>query len=147
MRLIEILDNLLMLISKILKGRKLKFQLVAGHSKQIRFGVSCSADQMLEIVRKVELYPEFVPFCSQCRIIKQTNELQFSAELSVAYGLWSESYLSEVTIHETDQHYSVISLSNNNPTFTKLVSHWLILKKQPTSVEYSIDFQFKSWLL
>jgi coenzyme Q-binding protein COQ10 len=109
-----------------------------------------SADRMFDLVADVERYPEFVPLCGSLRVRerKMTGEgvEVIVADMSVAYKLIRESFVSRVTLDRPNLQILVEYLQG---PFSKLENRWTF---RPTGeatcdVEFFIDYEFKSRML
>uniref|UniRef100_A0A7S3A3G5 Coenzyme Q-binding protein COQ10 START domain-containing protein n=1 Tax=Rhodosorus marinus TaxID=101924 RepID=A0A7S3A3G5_9RHOD len=105
--------------------------------------VNFSPEQVYEVVKNVDEYKDFVPWCTDSRIIS-SNGSCFQAKLGVGFNLLSEQYTSLVTV---EPQKSVRAEVQNNPLFQFLVNEWLF-KQGPregtTWLEFLIAFQFKN---
>ena len=54
-------------------------------------------DKMFDIVARVDLYPEFVPWCKEARVFKRRPGA-FKCSLTVGFGPLQEKYTSVVTV-------------------------------------------------
>jgi len=54
--------------------------------------VKFSAQQMLELVNDIEAYPQFLPWCSDSRIIARVSDDIVEAELMIAKGGFKKSF-------------------------------------------------------
>lgn len=106
-----------------------------------------SADRMFDLVADVERYPEFVPLCGSLKVRerKPTGEgvEVIIADMSVAYKLIRESFVSRVTLDRPNLQILVEYLQG---PFRKLENRWTF---RPTGeatceVEFFIDYEFKS---
>jgi len=48
-------------------------------------------DQLCDLVADVEKYPEFLPWCNKCKVIKKNSPTHFFAELEVSYKNFKKS--------------------------------------------------------
>lgn len=106
-----------------------------------------SADKMFDLVADVERYPEFVPLCGSLRVRERKTTGEgvevIVADMSVAYKLIRESFLSRVTLDRPNLQILVEYLQG---PFSKLENRWTF---RPTGeatceVEFFIDYEFKS---
>lgn len=104
-----------------------------------------SAEKIYGIVANVEHYKEFVPWCIDSKIISKT-ENAMSAELTVGYSLFKETYRSEV---ELNPNKSVIAVSRQTNLFDFLRTEWSFQPARAPDtcwVTFNLEFQFKSML-
>lgn len=106
-----------------------------------------SAEEMLALVADVEQYPEFVPYCLECSIMRRTKNPQGAeillATMTVGYPPIRESFVSRVTINADKLRILVEYVDG---PFRRLENKWLFKPVSPTScdIEFFIDYQFKS---
>ena len=104
-----------------------------------------SNEQIFDLVSDVESYPDFLPWCVDCKIISKT-ENGFNANLSIGFNLLRESFISEVRLSKPG---SIIVKYKDGP-FKYLTNTWSFESFQnnnKTQVDFYIDFEFKSILL
>lgn len=118
-----------------------------------------SVDQCYDVVSDVSKYDEFVPWVQKSTIIYNSNDKnpmltdttgitsynhQLDAELQVGFGVFTERYISNVTLIPKSQ---VIAESKQTNLFENLKTVW---KFQPSKdnrycwVIFMVEFQFKS---
>lgn len=102
-----------------------------------------SAEQIYALVKDVESYPEFVPWCTGARIKEKTDEW-IIADLIVGFKGFSEQYTSKV--HLLDNEIDIEYLKG---PFSHLENRWLFedLPDGGTKVSFMIKFKFKSKIL
>lgn len=101
--------------------------------------------QMYALVADVERYPEFLPWCLDCRIkSKQRNVIM--ADLTVGYKIVRETFTSEVKLNERSRKIDVRYIKG---PFKYLNNHWEFhpVSKGMCEVDFYIDFEFGSGLL
>ena len=109
-----------------------------------------SARDMFDLVADVERYPEFVPLCRTLRVRKRTSEGEgievLIADMTVAYKLVRESFLSRVTLDRPNLQILVEYLEG---PFSHLENRWTFLPtgEQACDVEFYIEYEFKSRVL
>ncbi len=102
-----------------------------------------SADELFAVVAKVKDYPAFVPWCSGARLHHE-DEREIVAELVIGFGLFQESFTSQVTL---DRPRQVLVHAVDGP-LEHLTNTWTFSPiGDATQVDFDIDFQFKSHLL
>jgi len=70
------------------------------HEEQAMLGYS--ADELFAVVADVKDYPLFVPWCSGARI-HRAGERTIIADLVIGFGLFQESFTSEVMLDRPRQ--------------------------------------------
>jgi coenzyme Q-binding protein COQ10 len=101
------------------------------------------ADELFSVVADVKEYPSFVPWCSGARI-RRDEPREIIAELDIGFGIFQESFTSQVTL---DRPRQVMVRAIEGP-LEHLTNSWTFTPLgQQTQVNFVIDFQFKSHLL
>lgn len=97
--------------------------------------------EVFNIVRDVERYPEFVPWCKAVTVKERKNN-HLIVDLTAGNDFLSETYTSDVYLTP----YSKIEVSQNKGPFKYLSNIWEF-KEHPTGTEISflIEFEFKSF--
>jgi coenzyme Q-binding protein COQ10 len=104
-----------------------------------------TAQQMFDLVVDVEQYPEFLPWCVDCRIKTRVAD-GLTADLTVGFGPLKETFTSRVQLDGAQYGIGVEYL---NGPFTYLNNNWLFKPQGKTTceVDFFIDFEFKNLLL
>ena len=108
-----------------------------------------SAAQMFDLVADIERYPEFLPWCIDCRIVDQRgpkNKPTLIADLTIGYKFLRETFTSEVTL---DRENMQIDVKYIRGPFQHLDNRWRFLLKRGRfcTVDFTIDFEFRTPLL
>jgi coenzyme Q-binding protein COQ10 len=106
-------------------------------------------DQLLDLVGDVEAYPDFVPWIAAMRTWNARDEgegvTSLDAEASVRFSFLKERFSTHV---RRDAGAKEIVVSLLHGPFRKLLNRWRFSPHPTgTSVEFEIDFEFKSRLL
>lgn len=102
-----------------------------------------SPEQIFALVKDVERYPEFLPWCRAARIIEQ-HENTMLAELVISFAHITESYISRVSWREPEE----ISVELVKGPFHHLTNRWHFAPKDGgTEIHFFLDFAFKSKIL
>ena len=73
--------------------------------KDIRI-IPFTPDEMFAVVADIERYPDFVPGCKAIQILEQETDSfikTIKAKMLVAYGVFSETYTSIVTLNKIER--------------------------------------------
>lgn len=108
-----------------------------------------SVEQLYQLVADVEQYPEFLPWCSNARVLEESDHL-IIADLIIAYKIFSEHYRSKVELTPPLKGKAEIHVSMISGPFKFLRNHWSfksLKNKKQTEISFFIEFQFKSTLL
>jgi coenzyme Q-binding protein COQ10 len=102
------------------------------------------ADELFAVVADVKDYPLFVPWCGGARIQRE-DQREIIAELVIGFGLFQESFTSQVML---DRPRQVLVRAVEGP-LEHLTNTWTFspIGDASTHVDFVIDFQFKSHLL
>lgn len=99
-----------------------------------------------DIILDIEKYPEFLPWCSEAKLLSQ-SEKELTAQLTISYKFFRETYTSVVITTDTPEEYTINVEAISGP-FKKLKNFWSIRKiNNQCEVKFSIDFEFKSVIL
>ena len=102
-----------------------------------------SQQQLFDLVADVERYPEFLPWCTACRVTKRENQL-IEADLLVGFKMLRERFTSRVTLNAPNS----IQVEYLDGPFRYLNNHWIFKPTQDGCViDFYIDFEFRSRLL
>ncbi len=105
--------------------------------------------QLLDLVGDVKAYPQFVPWITSMRVWNERTdalgETLLDAEAGVGFSFLRERFSTRV---RRDPAAGEITVSLLHGPFRKLFNRWKF-REHPngTSVEFEIDFEFKSRLL
>ena len=109
-----------------------------------------AAAEMFDLVADVERYPEFVPLCSSLKVRRRIEGAEgvqiLVADMTVAYKLIHESFVSRVTLDRSNLQILVEYLEG---PFSRLENRWTF---RPTGectceVRFFISYEFRSRML
>ena len=104
-----------------------------------------TADEMYALVADISAYPDFLPWCSGCRIRERTSvdgREVVEADLIISFKLFRERFGSRVTL-EPDERW--IDVEYIDGPFKYLKSRWSFAPAETGSdVSFNVDFEFKS---
>ena len=105
--------------------------------------VKFSAQQMFDLVNDIESYPQFLPWCSQSRIIKREGNI-VEAELSISKGGFQKSFS---TRNELDMGKE-ITVSLIDGPFSHLAGVWQFqpLREDASKIVFDLDFELSGKL-
>lgn len=103
-----------------------------------------SQKQLFDLVADVDRYPEFLPWCTACRITRTEGD-SFYADLVVRFKVFSERFKSKVTLHEFYQ----IDVEYIDGPFRYLNNHWRFIPQDDGGcvIDFFVDFEFRSKVL
>lgn len=100
-------------------------------------------ENLFNLVADVESYPNFLPWCSATRIIKQ-EEKELIVELLIRYKFFSSSYVSKIILIPSKE--IIVELVDG--PFKHLYNKWKFTDQNNKShIEFSLDFELKSSIL
>src|SRR5438067_13104350 len=106
-----------------------------------------SAAHMFDLVADVERYPEFVPLCRSLKVRKRIPEPEgieiLIADMTVAYKVMRESFVSRVTLDHSNLQILVEYLEG---PFSHLENRWAFhpIDERSCEVEFFISYEFRS---
>ena len=100
--------------------------------------VKFSAQQMFDLVNDIESYPQFLPWCSQSRIIKREGNI-VEAELSISKGGFQKAFS---TRNELDMGKQMTVSLIDGP-FSHLAGVWQFqpLREDASKILFNLDFE------
>ena len=96
---------------------------------------------MFDLVADIEKYPEFLPWCLDCKIIKRTDN-EMVANMVIGYKLFREWFGTRVTLDRPNS----IRVEYVNGPLRHLSNRWTF-KSTPNGgcvVDFYVDFEFKN---
>jgi coenzyme Q-binding protein COQ10 len=106
-----------------------------------------SVDELYALVKDIENYPTFLPWCSKARVISQ-NDSEIMAELDIAFKGFSESYISKVELSPTNNGTASIKAIQTDGPFSQMETIWEFKSEgNLTRIDFYINFDFKSLML
>jgi coenzyme Q-binding protein COQ10 len=109
-----------------------------------------SCANMFDLVADVERYPELVPLCSSLKVKRRIEEPEgvviLIADMTVAYKLIRESFVSRVTLDRPSLEILVEYLEG---PFSHLENRWTFRPtgERTCEVRFFISYDFKSRML
>ncbi len=100
--------------------------------------VKFSARQMFDLVNDIESYPQFLPWCTDSRIIKRETDF-VEAELMISKGGFKKSFS---TRNRADQGGS-ITVSLLDGPFNSLEGIWNFMPLREDASKISLDLEFE----
>ncbi|MGF1447479.1 MAG: type II toxin-antitoxin system RatA family toxin [Pikeienuella sp.] len=106
-----------------------------------------SAEQMFDLIARVEKYPEFLPWCSAARIRSRTERgdgsVVIDADLVVSFKVYRERFTSRVVLDRANNEIDVAYLDG---PFRHLDNHWRFepIDAERCDVDFYVDFEFRS---
>jgi coenzyme Q-binding protein COQ10 len=109
--------------------------------------VQHAAGDMFDLVAAVERYPEFVPLCKTLvvknRVVLPDGRSQLTADMTVAYKVFHETFTSRVTL---DRPRLEILVNYLNGPFRALENRWSFRAQDPHTcdIDFFIIYEFRS---
>ena len=103
--------------------------------------LSYSAKDLFDIVLDIESYPDFIPWCTNTRIISKEKD-NLIADLIVNYKYFNETFRSFVKFNRSNY---VISVDYTEGPLKFLKTNWKFKKidNYKTEIIFDIDIKFK----
>ena len=117
-------------------------------SASIKKEISCSKENLINMVLDIEKYPEFVPWCLDSKVYSKNDsghKIEITADLTIGKKFLSETYKSFV-IYE--KKLDLIHVTNVDGPLKHLENRWLFKQKGKNSeVDFYVDFELKNKIL
>ena len=103
-----------------------------------------SAEQMFDLVAAVDRYPEFIPWCRDCRIVRREGDVLY-ADMTVGFKTVRQSFGSRV---ETARPHRIDVAPTSGP-FRRMANRWRFtdLPDGRCRIDFRVDFEFRSRML
>ena len=114
------------------------------HSVRKSVLVAHSAQQIYDLVEKVEDYPQFLPWCTHSSVAHRTD-VGMEATVGIGMGKVNQSF-STTNLHKAGRE---IELRLKSGPFSSLAGRWLFtpLSQDACKVELQLDYDFDSGVL
>jgi len=107
-----------------------------------------TADQMYALIADIESYPQFLPWCSACRVRARRQEAAqevVDADMIISFKVFREKFGSRVTL-KPDQR--MIDVEYLDGPFKYLINNWKFTPHgEGCEVSFFVDFEFRSFVL
>ena len=103
-----------------------------------------SREKMFTLVDKVEDYPNFLPWCSNTKVIKRTEKIT-KATISINYHKVKQSFTTEnVKVFPVKMNIKLI-----DGPFKILKGEWSFIKieKDACKIEFELQYEFSNYFL
>ena len=106
--------------------------------------INHSAKKLYDIVLDIEKYPEFIPWCSEVRIISKTNK-KIISDLLIKYKYFKKTFTSDVRF---DPNSLIIDVIYVEGPLKNLQNQWKfeIMQDKKTRVHFLIKFEFNNFI-
>lgn len=100
-----------------------------------------TADQLFNLVADVERYPEFLPWCLSCRVLRREDVLVY-ADLVIGYGVVREKFTSKVVLDAP----RTIRVEYLHGPLKYLSNKWEFIPEPDGSctIDFYVDFEFRN---
>ena len=117
-------------------------------SASIKKEITCSKENLIEMVLDIERYPEFVPWCLDSKIYSKINKgdkIEITADLTIGKSFFNETYRSFVIYEKLSNS---IHVTNMDGPLKHLENKWFFSQKGKNSeIDFHIDFELKNKIL
>ena len=114
----------------------------------IKKEISCTKENLINMVLDIEKYPEFVPWCLKGKIHNKNDKgdkVEITADLTIGKSFFNETYKSFV-IYEKSR--DLIYVTNIGGPLKHLENKWYFKEKGKNSVvDFHVDFELKNKIL
>tara|TARA_B100001146_G_scaffold1793_1_gene1554 strand:- start:3 stop:452 length:450 start_codon:yes stop_codon:yes gene_type:complete len=110
--------------------------------------ISCSKEDLINMVLDIEKYPEFVPWCLDSKVHEKKDKgdtVEIIADLTIGKSFFKETYKSFVTYNKSTD---TIYVTNIEGPLKHLENKWFFKDLGDSSeVEFQVDFELKNKIL
>ena len=100
--------------------------------------VRYSAQQMFDLVNDIEAYPQFLPWCSDSRILTRMDDI-IEAELMIAKGGFKKSFSTRNRVD--DGGTITVSLLDGPFSYLEGVWHFMPLREDASKISLDLEFE------
>lgn len=104
--------------------------------------------QICELVKDVQKYPDFLPWCVGARIYEQ-NADDFKADLIIKFKIFEEKYSSKVCLTKINERKLQIDIEYLDGPFSILNNSWqfIAISANKCQVIFNLEFAFANKIL
>ena len=117
-------------------------------SSSVKKKISCSKEDLINMVLDIERYPEFVPWCLDSKVYEKKDKgdtVEIIADLTIGKSFFKETYKSFVTYNKSTD---TIYVTNIEGPLKHLENKWFFKDLGDSSeVEFQVDFELKNKIL
>ena len=110
--------------------------------------ISCSKEDLINMVLDIEKYPEFVPWCLDSKVYEKKDKgdtVEIIADLTIGKSFFKETYKSFVTYNKSTD---TIYVTNIEGPLKHLENKWFFKDLgEASQVEFQVDFELKNKIL
>ena len=110
--------------------------------------ISCSKEDLINMVLDIEKYPEFVPWCLDSKVYEKKDKgdtVEIIADLTIGKSFFKETYKSFVIYSKSADTIYVTSMEG---PLKHLENKWFFKDLgEASQVEFQVDFELKNKML
>ena len=114
----------------------------------IKKKISCSKEDLINMVLDIEKYPEFVPWCLDSKVYEKKDKgdtVEIIADLTIGKSFFKETYKSFVIYSKSAD---TIYVTNMEGPLKYLENKWFFKDLgEASQVEFQVDFELKNKML
>ena len=117
-------------------------------SSSVKKKISCSKEDLINMVLDIEKYPEFVPWCLDSKVYEKKDKgdtIEIIADLTIGKSFFKETYKSFVTYNKSTD---TIYVTNIEGPLKHLENKWFFKDLgEASQIEFQVDFELKNKML
>jgi len=117
-------------------------------SSSVKKKISCSKEDLINMVLDIEKYPEFVPWCLDSKVYEKKDKgdtVEIIADLTIGKSFFKETYKSFVIYSKSADTIYVTSMEG---PLKHLENKWFFKDLgEASQVEFQVDFELKNKML
>ena len=117
-------------------------------SSSVKKKISCSKEDLINMVLDIEKYPEFVPWCLDSKVYEKKDKgdtVEIIADLTIGKSFFKETYKSFVIYSKSADTIYVTSMEG---PLKHLENKWFFKDLgEASQVEFQVDFEMKNKML
>jgi coenzyme Q-binding protein COQ10 len=110
--------------------------------------IKSDLNKIFDVIMSIEQYPEFLPWCSNAKILNQNSNITI-ANLSIGAKGINHTYKSQILVDKHESKYIIKINSQKSGPLDYLEATWKLeyLDQENSQVDFAVHFKLSSKIL